>query len=65
MDAFGTWSREDFLKFLDAVESKYGIKQAMMYEWQYVPTSWLSTQVEVKHTGWRGILGKIIPCFRR
>jgi hypothetical protein len=41
MDAFGTWTKDDFLKFLDAVEAKYGIKQAMMYEWQYVPTAWL------------------------
>jgi hypothetical protein len=48
MDAFGTWSKDDFLKFLDAVEAKYGIKQAMMYEWQYVPTAWLSTEVEAE-----------------
>ena len=41
MDAFGTWSKKDFLSFLDAVECKYGIKQAMMYEWQYVPEKWL------------------------
>lgn len=41
MDAFGTWKKEDFLKFLDTIESKYGIKQAMIYEWQYVPSSWL------------------------
>lgn len=41
MDAFGTWSKADFLDFLDAVESKYGIKQAMIYEWQYVPQTWL------------------------
>ena len=41
MDAFGTWSKTDFLDFLDAVESKYGIKQAMIYEWQYVPQTWL------------------------
>jgi hypothetical protein len=48
MDAFGTWSKADFLKFLDAVETKYGIKQAMMYEWQYVPTAWLSTETSVE-----------------
>ena len=47
MDAFGTWSKADFLKFLDAVEAKYGIKQAMMYEWQYVPTAWLKQEVLV------------------
>ena len=41
MDAFGTWTKEDFLKFLEAVEKKYGIKQAMIYEWQYVPKTWL------------------------
>jgi len=41
LDAFGTWSKSDFLKFLDTVESKYGIKQAMIYEWQYVPKTWL------------------------
>lgn len=41
MDAFGTWSKSDFLKFLDTVESKYGIKQAMIYEWQYIPKTWL------------------------
>jgi len=29
------------LDFLDAVESKYGIKQAMIYESQYVPQAWL------------------------
>jgi len=40
-DAFGTWSKTDFLDFLDAVESKYGIKQAMIYESQYVPQAWL------------------------
>jgi hypothetical protein len=50
MDAFGTWSKADFLKFLDAVEAKYGIKQAMMYEWQYVPTAWL-TEVTVEECG--------------
>jgi hypothetical protein len=51
MDAFGTWQREDFLKFLDAVEAKYGIKQAMMYEWQYVPQAWLSVkELEVEST---------------
>jgi len=44
MDAFGTWSKDDFLKFLDAVEAKYGIKQAMIYEWQYVPTAWLTEE---------------------
>lgn len=41
MDAFGVWTKPDFLEFLSAVEAKYGIKQAMIYEWQYVPTSWL------------------------
>jgi len=41
MDAFGTWSKKDFLSFLDEVESKYGIKQAMVYEWNFIPNSWL------------------------
>ena len=41
MDAFGSWSKKDFLEFLERVESKYGIKQAMIYEWQYVPKTWL------------------------
>jgi hypothetical protein len=41
MDAFGTWTKEDFLKFLDEVEVRYGINQAMIYEWQYVPKTWL------------------------
>ena len=41
MDAFGTWTKDDFFKFLDTVEADYGIKQAMMYEFQYIPASWL------------------------
>ena len=41
LDAFGTWTKKDFLKFLDEVEVKYGIKQAMIYEWQYVRKTWL------------------------
>jgi len=41
MDAFGNWTKKDFLKFLDEVEVKYGIKQSMIYEWQYIPKSWL------------------------
>lgn len=75
MDAFGTWSKADFLKFLDAVEAKYGIKQAMMYEWQYVPTSWLSTETsveeytDVEEVGFWGLLkliwGVLTSCFRR
>jgi len=43
VDAFGTWSKADFMKFLNTVESKYGIKQAMIYEWNYIPTDWLTT----------------------
>tara|TARA_R110001583_G_scaffold33641_14_gene113671 strand:+ start:3258 stop:4229 length:972 start_codon:yes stop_codon:yes gene_type:complete len=42
LDAFGSWSKKDFLAFLDVVETKYGIKQAMIYEWNYVPNSWLN-----------------------
>ena len=41
LDAFGTWTKYDFMLFLNAVECKYGIKQAMIYEWQYVPKTWL------------------------
>ena len=48
MDAFGVWSKDEFLKFLDAVETKYGIKQAMIYEWQYVPKGWLSQKQSKK-----------------
>jgi hypothetical protein len=43
VDAFGTWTKDDFMKFLNTVESKYGITQAMMYEWNYIPTDWLTT----------------------
>ena len=31
------------MKFLNTVESKYGIKQAMIYEWNYIPIDWLTT----------------------
>ena len=41
LDAFGTWTKEEFMDFLSAVEKKYGIQQAMIYEWQYVPQTWL------------------------
>jgi hypothetical protein len=62
MDAFGTWSKADFLSFLDALESKYGIKQAMMYEWQYVPEAWLNEAVveEVQEPWWSRWLCKLL-----
>ena len=43
MDAFGVWNKNDFWEFLHEVEQKYGIKQAMIYEWQFIPNSWLKT----------------------
>jgi hypothetical protein len=66
MDAFGVWSKEDFLKFLDVVESKYGIKQAMIYEWQYVPQAWLTPSA--KDTGirdrWKDLCDAVFGVWR-
>ena len=41
MDAFGVWDKKSFMDFLSEVESKYGIKQAMIYEWQFIPQDWV------------------------
>ena len=41
MDAFGVWDKSDFMSFLNEVELKYGIKQVMIYEWQFIPKKWL------------------------
>jgi hypothetical protein len=60
MDAFGVWSKADFLNFLDLVESEYGIKQAMIYEWQYVPQTWLKSK---KNYFWNSI--QKIACLKR
>ena len=54
---------------VDAVEAKYGIKQAMMYEWQYVPTAWLAedtVELEIPHkTLWTRFCGWLRRLFKR
>jgi len=64
MDAFGTWDKQEFLDFLDAVESKYGIKQAMMYEWQYVPQSWLAETPHILLSEKKTLLQKLIDWLK-
>ena len=66
---------DDFLKFLDAVEAEYGIKQAMIYEWQYVPTAWLTEEGDTEEFGavekvgpWgmlKALWAKFLSCFSR
>jgi hypothetical protein len=47
-DGFGVWTKTDFMKFLDQVENKYGIKQVMLYEFQFIPNDWLKNNKPIK-----------------
>lgn len=41
VDAFGVWDKDEFFKFLNQVGVDYNIQQAMIYEWQFIPKTWL------------------------
>ena len=42
-DGFGNWEWDKFEEFMNLFAKKYGVKDIGVYEWQFVPPSWITT----------------------
>jgi len=47
-NGFGSWSWPEFQKFLDAFYAKTKAPQMAVYEWQFVPPTWMNDGIKVQ-----------------